>query len=130
MLLLRDISSWFRDREILSSNNFPAAVAAKPGIGPDETPTLTRAALPGFAPVALSRPRQPALVLNRCAFELGDRGVERVDVCGRAESGLLPGLLAEEPGQSLFELPDAGVEAGGALVRGEQVCLERGVERG
>lgn len=39
---------------------------------------------------------------------------------------MLPGLLAEEAGQSLFELPDAGVEAGGAFVRGEQVCLERG----
>ena len=59
-------------------------------------------------------------------FELGDLGVERVDVGGRAESGLLPGLFAEEPGQALLELPDAGVEAGGAFVRGEQVSLQRG----
>ena len=50
--MLRDTSSWFRDGEILSSNNFPAAVAAKPGIGPEETPTLARAALPRFAPLS------------------------------------------------------------------------------
>ena len=36
-----------------------------------------------------------------------------------------PGLLAERLGEVFFELPDAGVEAGGALVRGEQVSLQR-----
>jgi hypothetical protein len=58
-------------------------------------------------------------------FELGDLVVQRVGVGGRAEAGLLPGLLAERLGEAFFELPDACVEAGGALVRGEQVGLQR-----
>jgi hypothetical protein len=37
---------------------------------------------------------------------------------------LAPGLLAECLGQSFLELPDACVEAGGALVGGEQVGLQ------
>ena len=63
-------------------------------------------------------------------LELGDLAVERVDVCGRAEAGLLPGLLAEDLGQALLKLPDAGVEAGGAFVRGEEVSLQRGAGHG
>ena len=35
-------------------------------------------------------------------------------------------MFAEEPGQALLELPDTGVEAGGTLVRSEQVSLQRG----
>lgn len=38
----------------------------------------------------------------------------------------MPGLFAEEPGQALLELADTGVEAGGTLVRGEQVSPQRG----
>ena len=63
-------------------------------------------------------------------FELGDRAVECVDACGRAEAGLLPGLLAEDLGQALLKLPDAGVEAGGAFMRGEEVSLQRGAGHG
>ena len=58
-------------------------------------------------------------------FELGDLVVECVDVGGCTESRLLPGVLAEQFGQSFFELPDAVVEAGGTFVRGEQVGLQR-----
>ena len=46
---------YLRDGEILSGDNFPAAVAAKPGIGPDETPALTGVALPRFAPLSDGR---------------------------------------------------------------------------
>ena len=58
-------------------------------------------------------------------FKLGDLVVQRAGVGGRAEAGLLPGLLAERLGEAFFELPDAGVEAGGALVRGEKAGLQR-----
>ena len=49
--------------------------------------------------------------------------LEPVDVVGGAEAGLVPGLLAEELGQALFELAGSGVEADRALLGGEQVGL-------
>ncbi len=51
---------------------------------------------------------------------------EGVEVGGRAEPGLAPGLLAEGFGEAFFELPDAGVQPERAFVRGEQVGLQRG----
>src|SRR5450756_1749028 len=59
-------------------------------------------------------------------FQAGDLLAEGVDVGGCAESGLAPGLVAECLGQPFFQVLDAGAEPDGALVRGEQVCLQRG----
>ena len=57
-------------------------------------------------------------------LEIGDLLVEGVDVGGRAEPGLVPGLLAERFGQPFLELADAGGEPDGALAGGEQVRLQ------
>ncbi len=43
-------------------------------------------------------------------FEVGDLLAEGVDVGGGAESGLVPGLLAECLGQAFLQQPDAGGE--------------------
>ena len=59
-------------------------------------------------------------------LKVGDLLVEGVDVGGRAEPGLAPGLLAERFGQTVFQLADACAEPGGAFVGGEQVGLQRG----
>jgi hypothetical protein len=59
-------------------------------------------------------------------LEMGDLLGEGIDVGGRAEPGFAPGLLAERPGQVLFELPDAGGEPRRAFMGGEQVGLQRG----
>ena len=59
-------------------------------------------------------------------FQAGDRVVEGVDVCGCAEPGFLPGLLAERLGQALFELLDTSGEPEGTFVGGEQVRLQGG----
>ena len=58
-------------------------------------------------------------------FQRDDVLFELVDVVGCAEPGLAPGLLAECFGQALFELLDAGSQAGGALLGVEQVGLQR-----
>src|SRR6266550_3614840 len=50
--------------------------------------------------------------------------VEGVDVGGRAEPGLAPGLFPERFGQAFLKLPDAGVQPDGAFVGGEQVGLQ------
>ena len=55
---------------------------------------------------------------------------ELVDAGGRAEPGLVPGLVAEQLGQAAFKLPDVCVEAGGAFLGGEQVGLQRGTGDG
>src|SRR5260370_25526255 len=55
---------------------------------------------------------------------MGDALFERVDVVGGAEAGLTPGLLAERMGEPFFQLLDAGGLAGGAFLRGGQVCLQ------
>ena len=46
-----------------------------------------------------------------------------VDIGGSTKTLFLPGLFAECFGQSLFQLPDATVEAFGSFVGGEQVGL-------
>jgi len=58
-------------------------------------------------------------------LEAGDLLGERVDVGGGAEPGFPPCLLAESFRQPLLKLVDAGGEAGGSFVGGEQVCLQR-----
>ena len=58
--------------------------------------------------------------------ELGHLLPELADVIGLAEAGLAPDLLAESLGEAVLELADAGGQAGGALVGGEQVGLQRG----
>ena len=58
-------------------------------------------------------------------LEVGDLVAEGVDVGGRAEPGVAPGLLAEHLGQAVFELLDTGIEPGRPLVGGEQVGLQR-----
>jgi len=55
---------------------------------------------------------------------VGDFLVERVDAGGGTETGFASRLLAELVGQPLFELADAGGEADGAFVGGEQVGLQ------
>ncbi len=62
--------------------------------------------------------------------EPGDLLLELADVVGLAEAGLAPGLLAEQLGEALLKLADAGGEAGEALVGGEQVRLQRGTSDG
>ena len=57
-------------------------------------------------------------------LQLGDLLVEGVDVGGRAEPGLAPGLFAERFRQTFFQLLDAGVQPDGAFVGGEQVGLQ------
>ena len=57
-------------------------------------------------------------------FEVGDFLAEGVDVGGGAEPGFAPCLFAERFGQPLLELADAGAEADGAFVGGEQVGLQ------
>jgi hypothetical protein len=52
--------------------------------------------------------------------------LELADVIGLSEAGLAPDLLAESVGEAVLELADAGGQAGGALVGGEQVGLQRG----
>lgn len=47
-----------------------------------------------------------------------------------AEAGLAPCLLAEQFGEAVLELADAGGEPGGPLVGGEQVGLQRGAGDG
>ena len=62
-------------------------------------------------------------------FLLGKVGhllLELADVIGLSEAGLAPDLLAESIGEAVLELADAGGQAGGALVGGEQVGLQRG----
>ena len=59
-------------------------------------------------------------------LEEDDPLLELVDVFGCAEAGLVPGLLAELLGQSLFQLLDSAGEPGAALLRVEQVGLQRG----
>jgi hypothetical protein len=44
--------------------------------------------------------------VDELLFEAGDGLVERVDVGGGAEPGLLPGLLAERFGEAFLELPN------------------------
>ncbi len=44
-------------------------------------------------------------------FEGADLLLEPVDVVGDAETGLVPGLLAERLGEALLELVNAGGEA-------------------
>ena len=58
-------------------------------------------------------------------LEVGDVVAEGVDVGGRAEPGVAPGLLAEHLGQAVFELLDTGIEPDRPLVGGEQVSLQR-----
>jgi hypothetical protein len=62
--------------------------------------------------------------------ELGDLLFELAGVVGLAEPGLPPGLLAEGPGQAVFELADAGGQPGGALTGGQQAGLQRGPGNG
>jgi hypothetical protein len=57
-------------------------------------------------------------------FKVGDLLAEGVDVCGGAEPGFVPGLIAECLGQALFEQLNAGGEPDGAFVSGEQVGLQ------
>ena len=57
--------------------------------------------------------------------ELSELMSELAGVVGCAEPGLALGLLAERLGQALFELADAGGQAAGSFVRGEQVGLQR-----
>ena len=59
-------------------------------------------------------------------FEGDDLLFELVDVVGGAESGLAPGVLAEQFGQAGLELVGAGGHAGAALLGGEQVGLQGG----
>ena len=54
-------------------------------------------------------------------FELADALVECVDVDGGTEPGLAPGMFAERLGKPFLQLVDAGVEAGGSFVGGQQV---------
>src|SRR6185312_925403 len=58
-------------------------------------------------------------------FELADALVECVDVDGGTEPGLAPGMFAERLGKPFLQLVDAGVEAGGSFVGGQQVRPQR-----
>ena len=58
-------------------------------------------------------------------FELADALVEGVDVDGGAEPGLAPGMFAKRFGKPFLQLVDAGVEAGGSFVGGQQVRPQR-----
>jgi hypothetical protein len=57
-------------------------------------------------------------------LELGDTGLQPVDVRGRSHAGAAPDLLAQGLGQALFELPDPLRQPGASCIRGQQVCLQ------
>jgi hypothetical protein len=59
-------------------------------------------------------------------FEEHDLLFELVDVVGRAESGLAPGVLVEQFGQACLELLGSGGHASTAVLGGEQVGLQGG----
>lgn len=50
--------------------------------------------------------------------------VERVDAGRGAEPGFPPGVVAEQAGEPVLELVDAGGQAGGSLLGVEQVGLQ------
>ena len=50
--------------------------------------------------------------------------LERVDAGRGAEPGFLPGAVAEEGGEPVFELLDTGGQPGGSLLGVEQVGLQ------
>ena len=50
--------------------------------------------------------------------------IEGIDAGGGAEPGFPPGLVAEQAGEPVLELVDAGGQAGGSLLGVEQVGLQ------
>ncbi len=56
--------------------------------------------------------------------------LERVDVGGRAEPGFPPCVFAEQAGEPVFEVLEAGCQAGGPLLGVEQVGVQGSVARG
>ena len=62
--------------------------------------------------------------VNDLLLQLAHLLVKGIDVGGYREPGLAPGLFAERLRQPFLQLPDAGVQPGGAFVGSEQVRLQ------
>jgi hypothetical protein len=56
-------------------------------------------------------------------FQVGDAALELIDVGGSAKARLAPGLLAQQLGEFLLQLPDVGGLAGDLAVGVGQVGL-------
>jgi len=59
-----------------------------------------------------------------------DAGEQRVDVGGRAEPGLTPGLFPERFGQAFLELLDAGVQPDRSWAASRSACSDARVTAG